>query len=376
MTHYAEALAGELSHVTSSELADRRELAIARLVGEFERQAPLLNDEAIELYDVALRWLVADMERTALAALSERLADIPNAPAGVIRILAFDDDLAIAGPVLARSPRLAPGDLIAIIGEKGEEHILLIARRSDLNTDVTDSLIARGAANVLHTLAANGRAPLSDNGRGILVARAAADRQLAVALADRFGLPEALRDRLIDDAVTILETHLAVVRTPGAAIDEAVTRGLSTAASAAVYGWIPNSEENEPASDAAQDRTQTRDARFLQLCRDGRLDLAADLLAEPIGLPADAVRSVLGGEDDFLILMALRAAGLSWPAVEKALQAREPARTLPFDPLRRKFHAISPEDAARRLAIVCRARGRIAAAPVAGAVSGKGDAAA
>lgn len=348
---HADALAGELRLITKGDILDRRGSAIAKLTDEFRRQAPVLTDDAVELYDVALRWLVADLESDALADLSEQLADIPNAPQGTIRILAFHDDIAVAGPVLSRSARLEPGDLIAVIGAKGQEHVLLVAKRSDLTEAVTDRLITVGSAPVLQTLAANQTAPLTPKGSETLLSRANADSRLADALADRFKLPEALRHRLVEDAAAILRAHLSAsaANAPTAAIDGAVN--ASIAASAGRLRDAP-----PPEAQRQPDLSHERD--FLDLMRRRELRAALRIIADRARLNYDFVLTVFAQDDFELMTTVLRAADLSWQAAEETLAARATGLDRPAmrEMMRNRFHMMSQRDASRRIALVEAAR--------------------
>lgn len=351
---YADALAGELTLFSRGELNGRRGAAVTRLANEFVRQAPFLNEDAIELYDVALRWLVADLEQETLAALSEQFADIPNAPADTIRILAFHDEIAVAGPVIARSPRLEAGDLIAIIGAKGEEHIMLVAKRSDLTETVTDRVIAVGSSPVLRALAANKRAPLSENGSSILCARAGGDQQLADALAERFHLPEALRKRLIDDATSVLRLHLSTINpaAPPRMTDLAIANGMAAIAERVRAGV----RSLPPAHGFSQDLSHEH--AYLELLRAQRLREALGVVADRAGLSRQLVYEMFAGEDFELMTTALRAADMSWAAAEETLAARASALGRPAlrEMMRNKFHMMSQRDAARRVRIVKLAR--------------------
>jgi uncharacterized protein (DUF2336 family) len=355
--HHVDVLAGELSLISRDDLSNRRGHAVARLVREFERQAPVLNEEGVELYDVALRWLIADLETTALAALSERLADIPNAPHGAIRILAFHDDVTVAGPVLSRSPRLEAGDLIAVVGAKGQEHIVLIAKRADLTEAVTDEIITRGSANVLQTLASNGRAPLSEQGCSILVKRAGADHRLAGVLAERFGLPDKLRDRLIDDA-NVLRAHLgAILGKPApAAVDQAIKASLAVSAARAdlhdssaigAEGSLITPRIDGGATDLSHE------APYLDLLRRKQLREALQIVAERAQLSHDLVLTIFSNNDLELMLNVLRAADLSWPAAEETLASRAAGldRWALREMMRNKFHMMTTRDAGRRVRI-------------------------
>lgn len=353
---HADALAGELRLITKGDILGRRNHAIAQLTEEFRRQAPALTEDAIELYDVALRWLVADLEGDALAELSEQLADIPNAPHGTIRILAFHDDIAVAGPVLERSARLEPGDLIAVIGAKGQEHILLVAKRSDLTEVVTDRLITVGSAPVLQTLAANRRAPLTESGSAILVSRANADGRLAEALADRFALPQSLRHRLVEDAAAILRAHLSASAetAPTAAIDSAVTTSME--ASAIRLRAETSVQTVSPPRTAVHDLSHEHD--FLDLMRRRELRAALAVIAQRARLDQEFVLSVFGGEDFELMTTVLRSADVSWQAAEETLASRLTGLDRPAmrEMMRNRFHMMSQRDASRRVALVRAAR--------------------
>ena len=109
--------------------------------------------------------LVHGVDADARARLSERSAPIANAPANVIRLLALDDEIAVAASILAQSERLAERELLLIANGKGQAHLLTIARRQNLSAQVTDVLIARGDRDVLASLARNGDAQFSEAGR-------------------------------------------------------------------------------------------------------------------------------------------------------------------------------------------------------------------
>src|SRR5436305_286858 len=81
-----------------------------------------------------------------------RLARVPNAPAGVIRMLAFDAAIEVARPGLRGYERLAEHDLVANASSKGQLHLAAISERTSLSEAVTDVLVARGDRQVVHTV--------------------------------------------------------------------------------------------------------------------------------------------------------------------------------------------------------------------------------
>ena len=82
------------------------------------------------------------------------------------------DVIAIAAPLLARSPMLTDDELIVLAREKSQDHLAAIARRASLPASVTDVLIARGRTDVLEAVAANPAAQFSASGAEALVDKA------------------------------------------------------------------------------------------------------------------------------------------------------------------------------------------------------------
>src|SRR6202045_550120 len=109
--------------------AEKRLEAIRRVTELFLSSAGSYDSEQIHLFDNVLERLIKTIEiraiadvssRMALAELSSQLAPVAQAPPSVVRQLARNDGIAIAGPVLAESPRLSAEDLVEIAETKGE----------------------------------------------------------------------------------------------------------------------------------------------------------------------------------------------------------------------------------------------------------------
>jgi uncharacterized protein (DUF2336 family) len=96
----------EAALITGS--AEKRLEAVRRVTDLFLSSAGSYNSEQIELFDNVLERLVktiefraiADVsERIALAELSTQLAPVSQAPPSVVRRLARNDEITVAGPV-------------------------------------------------------------------------------------------------------------------------------------------------------------------------------------------------------------------------------------------------------------------------------------
>ena len=103
-----------------------------------------------DLFDDVFGRLIEEIETKARAELSSHLAPVRNAPVKVLRTLANDDDISVAGPVLTQSPRLADADLVDVANTKGQAHLQAISQRPAIGEAVTDVLVRRGDRAVAH----------------------------------------------------------------------------------------------------------------------------------------------------------------------------------------------------------------------------------
>jgi uncharacterized protein (DUF2336 family) len=130
--------------------------------------------------------------------MSRTLAPISNAPTALMRKLARDEDIEVAGPVLAESKRLEDADLVEVAKTRGQAHLAAIAGRSNIGEAVTDVLVRRGDHDVVRNVADNQSAKLSEGGFSALVRRAEGDGDLAEKVGQRLDIPPHLfRDLLV-----------------------------------------------------------------------------------------------------------------------------------------------------------------------------------
>ena len=225
--------------------ADERTQILSRLTDLFLSTAAVMDEDQVGIFDVVIGRLSRAIELRARIELSERLAPVPNAPAGVVRQLALDE-IAVARPVLVASPRLTDQDLVAISAAKGRDHMLAITEREDIAEPVTDFLILRGGRLVTHAIAANHKARFSHHGMGVLVMRANQDDALQTALGDRSDLPAELAAQLMAAAKNSARRRLFADLDPdmAAALGDAVERGArAVAADAEIQGTLDTVNE-------------------------------------------------------------------------------------------------------------------------------------
>ena len=106
-------LIDELEAAVSAGSDLRRIEMLTRITDLFVGGAERFSEEQIGVFDDVMARLVGTIEAKARAILAQRLAPIANAPSGVVHILAFDDDIEVAQPVLQHSERLQDSALLA-----------------------------------------------------------------------------------------------------------------------------------------------------------------------------------------------------------------------------------------------------------------------
>ena len=121
----------------------------------FSLMAPASTGTSTWICAMKFRMLIEEIETKARTELSNRLAPVSNAPVKVLRTLANDDDIAVAGPVLTLAPRLEEADLINVANTKSQADLQAISARPALGEAVTDVLVRRGGREVAHGVAGN-----------------------------------------------------------------------------------------------------------------------------------------------------------------------------------------------------------------------------
>jgi uncharacterized protein (DUF2336 family) len=204
----------ELDEVIERGSPERREKTLRRITTLFLDGAGQFNDDHLGLFDLVFNRLIVGAEVKLRTELSHRLAPLGTVPAEVVRRLAHDDDIAVAGPVLARSRQLAEADLVTIARTQDEAHLLAIAGRGRIAEAVTDVLVRRGDREVAHRLADNPGARLSERGFFTLVERAKTDSVLAEKVALRTDIPARLFRDLLLAANPLVQQRLLASATP------------------------------------------------------------------------------------------------------------------------------------------------------------------
>ncbi len=315
MNNVATVLA-ELDSAMASHSEDQRVRTVTRVTDMFINSAEAYSSDQIGVFDVVIGRLASGIGTEARGALSERLADVANAPRGVVRQLALDE-IAVARPVLTRSVILTDQDLIAVASTKGKDHMLVMSVRANLGEPVTDYLVVKGDKTVSHALAQNLSARFSSRGLGLMITRAFTDENLQNALGNRADIPPQLMDNLAQAA-----RESARRRAQGGQprTGSAWTKPVPAPAPA------PTAAKAERDGFAPDDLTEEK---LAALAAAGDTDNAIAGLAKLAGISQQAAEQAIVGADRDACLVIGKAMGWSWPTVRQLLGLRPNSDQMP-----------------------------------------------
>jgi uncharacterized protein (DUF2336 family) len=170
------------------------------------------TEDQIWVFGEVIGLLADEIELAARAKLAKLLAHSDNAPFNIVMILAFDDSIDVAGPVLQHSQRLDDKTLVTNVRTKSQPHLLAISKRCSIPIVVTDELVTRGNREVVHSVASNNGASFSDFGFLHMIKRSETDSILAEHLGLRKEIPRHMFQQLIAKASDDVRRKLELER--------------------------------------------------------------------------------------------------------------------------------------------------------------------
>jgi uncharacterized protein (DUF2336 family) len=341
--------------------ADKRLETVKRVSDLFLSSAGGYKDEQIELFDNLLERLVKTIEiraiadvsaRIALAELSMQLAPVSQAPPSVVRRLARNDEITIAGPVLTESARLSADDLVEVAQTKGERHLLAIAGRWWLKEVVTDALLARRYPSVSRRIVNNPGARVSAAGFAIVVAQAESDPELAVETGIRVDLPPALRDQLLRRATEAVRARLLSRAPPD--IFEEIRTAIAAVAAGANRDMSPVQDFSAARRLVAllEDKGELNEAALFGFAKQRKYEETIAALAQLSQSSIEVIRPLMQSLRDDGVLVPCKAANLGWETVSAILESRFATgsmRPLELAEAERQFAVMTAENARRLL---------------------------
>lgn len=316
-------LIADLEAAVSGTDSLKRAETLRRVTDLFLATTEQFSDDQIALFDDVLTMLAADIEARSRVELAKRLAAVENAPFKVMQSLARDERSEIAVPVLEQSPRLSEETILHVAQTQGQDHLLAISQRREINEAATDLLISRGNQTVIRSVAGNNGARFSSSGLETLTSKAANDGDLAVRLSSRKDIsPQQLR-ALFSKASQIVLDRL-ISECPG--LEANIRQVVGHTADKHEANVQPGREYDAAIRqvDGLHATDTLTDLVICEFARSKKFEQTVVSLARLCDMPVDAVERCLLAEQTDLALILARAAGSSWTTAKAILDMRNP----------------------------------------------------
>lgn len=336
-----ESLIDQLESAVAGKSMSRRADALRRVTDLFSLGSGQFSEEQVDLFGDVMGRLARDIELDVRATFGSRVAKLSDAPRSVIRALAFDSAIEVAGPVLRESPQLDQATLVECSKTLGQIHLRAISGRPVLSEPVTDVLIDRGDRAVVASLANNRGARFSDQGVSALVTKTGSDGDIALAVWSRPDIPrQALLDLFVQASAAVRKRLEAADPRKVDQIRSAVAGATDAIQNTARMG---SSEHNHAVAEvkalnAAGKLNEAKLAGFAEERGFDRVSVALSLMSNlPIGL---IERALVGKQQEQLLVIA-KAVGLSWATLKSILALQAGAGGVAADQMERLFKSFS-----------------------------------
>lgn len=311
-------LLAELEGAVKSKSETERLDTLRRVTDLFLSANDRFSEAQIAVFDNVIGRLLERVEDRALAELSRRLAPIDNAPIDVIRRLARNDEISVAGPVLTQSARLTTAELVDIANSKTQDHRVAISARASLDEELASVLVEHGEERVLRRLSSNPNVHFSDEGFDRLLRKSEKFDGLPETIALRPDLPVQVLRNLLARASAALRTKLLSIASPTlrasmqgilarlvSAVDLSVAERMSAARAAVMEVNRRGSLDDAAVRQFADDRLREEIVVCLELMTASKYELVTRALNS-------GIREA--------ILILCKAADLKWSTAAAVLQ--------------------------------------------------------
>jgi uncharacterized protein (DUF2336 family) len=312
-------LINEIQDTTVSGLTKRQLRALTRITDLFIAGSARYTKQQTELFNEVFKTLVAVIELKTRIKLAHHLATSPNAPSTLVRAFAFDEAIAVAAPVLSQSMALDEADLVVSASTQSQGHLHAIAQRRAISEVITEILIERGETDVVHAVAKNAGACISDGGFRKLVARAGNDAQLAQHVGTRRDIPR-------HHFLKLLETASASVCSKIAAANPQFIDAVQGALTEVIDDI--NLEVRSTSRDHAKARIKVKrlndwkelgEANVHTAARAQNFEQTVMALSVLAGCPIEMAERAVLNENPGAVQILAKAAGCSWATVKVLL---------------------------------------------------------
>lgn len=304
------------------------------------------TDDEIWMFGEIIGRLEREIETAARAKLARRLACSENAPIKIIKKLAFDDLIDVAGPVLRQSSKLDTKTLIANARTKSQEHLLAISQRKSIDPEVTDELVTRGNRDVVRSVATNAGARLSDFGILHMIKRSENDSILIDEMGRRKDIPRHLFHQMIAKASDNTSKRLGRERPEAASQVQSLVADVTNSLHSK-FGPASRSYFDAKRIVSGQHQLGNLDERMIfNFAQSRKFEEATVGLSLLCALPVHVVELALVSKNKEIALILIKALGFSWGTAMALLFLAAPDHRIPaqgLEAMRREFDGLNRE---------------------------------
>jgi uncharacterized protein (DUF2336 family) len=345
-------LINEIQDTTVSGSTKRQLKALTRVTDLFAAGSGRYSKQQTELFGDVFKALVAVIELKTRVKLASHVASDPNAPATLVRAFAFDDAIAVAAPVLSQSTALSESDLVVSASTQSQGHLHAIAQRRSISEAISEILIERGETKVVHTVAKNAGARISDRSFRELVVRAGDDAELALHVGTRRDIPRHHFLKLLETASASVCRKIVAANPQFAdAVQGALTEVIDDI-NLEVRKKSPDHAKAKIKVRRLTDWRELREANVHAAARAQNFEQAVTALSVLARCPIEIAERALLNEHPGAVQVIAKAAGCSWVTVKALLLMTAADRRMSnkdLDRARRNFERLEPRTAKRVL---------------------------
>jgi len=327
---------------------EARSKLIRALVGEYARSEENEPTEVErELFSRIVLSVFDQLDKEARYELVVRLAKTDRIIPDLADRLA-QEDYELSEPVIECSPMISQPALMRIARTGGNDKRLSVARRADLNEEISDTLVARSSRDVVHALLDNKDAPFSVKGTLALLIFANTEIEVLAGIAKR-----ALKDEeFLETQKLVLETNCPLIPAPlRKALETGDLERLATTigdlerdGDIEIDGVLYSRHE---ASIHIANGEMSFVAILRTLYEDDRIDAAIWLIGRKLNLSDDVVADTLKSDADGAIMRLMLQTGIDEKTYRDFLKARckwldRNSRTIPELVMRYKAELKKP----------------------------------
>jgi uncharacterized protein (DUF2336 family) len=335
-------LIDDLEHVIADKTIGDRAAILRRVTDLFVvASGNKLSDEQVALFDDVMGRLLEEIETSARAAFGHVMATVPTAPPKVVRMLALDNAIDVAGPILAHCDQIDDLTLVEGAKTKSQAHLLAISRRKTLGESVTDVLVERGDRQVALSTASNPGAAFSEVGYSTLVQRSLSDDDLAGCVWSRPEIPRQHLLKLFADASETVKLKLTNKAPRNASVILEIVAQASNQIQKGARERSPGYASAYAHVQALHASGGVGEAQLAQFARAGKFDETAVTLSFMCDLPIGLIERALVEERSEQIIVIAKAIDLTWQVVKPILLLKDKVKNDPKRNLDQQFETFT-----------------------------------